>query len=469
MARRSEAILEQFVEYGSLTPCGADWLKKACDPYHDKEVRVEGYPDVYVGGSITQEFKLEMTVVAPSIVTGTATWDSLICNSPFLNGAALTSSTLVNGNAILTSSSSGQFTIGGLNAISGPTGSDLSGLTPLTSFSGSTLGLALDPSVFTRPYRVMYQGFEVTNTTSPLNVQGAVTVFRQPQPRNGAVTSYNLNTGTAVAPVYAPYGDVQYWLAPPNSVANAMLLLGSRTWKAADGAYVNLVQRDMDLGDPTSMPVNQMIVPAGFAPGTPPTIGLYQSGGPGSTAGTSFPFTATHSHNLGGAYFTGLSASTSLTVTWVVGIESFPTPADKNLVVMASPSPEYDPVALMLYSRALCRMPVGVMVKENGLGQWFADLVSELAPYASGALSAIPHPLAQGLSVAANIAGKAADRYRVAAGAVGDGLSKKKRSKRRTRGQAVAAAMISGRNQRKRKGPRPPSRAGRPPLPPARA
>jgi len=73
-----------------------------------------------------------------------------------------------------------------------------------------------------------------------------------------------------------------------------------------------------------------------------------------------------------------------------------------DLVVLATPSPEYDPKALEAYSIALQDMPVGVPVAENGIGDWFSGVVNKIsnvvgniAPMASKALAMIPHPKAQ--------------------------------------------------------------------------
>jgi hypothetical protein len=109
-----------------------------------------------------------------------------------------------------------------------------------------------------------------------------------------------------------------------------------------------------------------------------------------------------------GAFFTGLSNQSSLTVTLNCWIEYFPSPIDQSLVVLATPSPRYDLIAQEIYSEALADMPVGVMVKENGLGDWFKDTVAKVSSWAAPALSAVPHPLAQAAASAAKIAGNMA-------------------------------------------------------------
>jgi hypothetical protein len=113
-------------------------------------------------------------------------------------------------------------------------------------------------------------------------------------------------------------------------------------------------------------------------------------------------------YSMVGAFYTGLSLQTTLTLTVHFYVERFPQIDQADLVVLAAPSPKYDPLALELYSRMLGEMPPGVMVKENGFGQWFTDLIAEIAPIAGDALSAIPHPFAQVAAQGAKAAGRMA-------------------------------------------------------------
>jgi hypothetical protein len=45
-------------------------------------------------------------------------------------------------------------------------------------------------------------------------------------------------------------------------------------------------------------------------------------------------------------------------------------------------------------------LPPGVMVSDNGTGDWFADLIQTGAEYIAPLLKAVPHPYAQGISTA---------------------------------------------------------------------
>jgi len=68
--------------------------------------------------------------------------------------------------------------------------------------------------------------------------------------------------------------------------------------------------------------------------------------------------------------------------------------------VLAKPSCRADDAAIEMYSEVIRQMPVGVPQKMNGLGEWFSDAVSAASDFISPVLSAIPHPVAQGASMA---------------------------------------------------------------------
>jgi len=135
--------------------------------------------------------------------------------------------------------------------------------------------------------------------------------------------------------------------------------------------------------------------PSGFAVPT---------GSPTVTLG-SYPTVQWTKYDISGACFTGLSLQTTLFIRWNLYIERFPDSSLPDLVVLATPSPEYDPKALEAYSIALQDMPVGVPVAENGIGDWFSGVVNKISnvvgnvmPMAQKALSMIPHPKAQIIS-----------------------------------------------------------------------
>jgi len=116
--------------------------------------------------------------------------------------------------------------------------------------------------------------------------------------------------------------------------------------------------------------------------------------------------------DISGAYYTGLSPSTTLTVTWNVFVERFPTYNQGELITLAKISPGLDDNALKFYSHALRSLPIGVKVSENGLGTWFKEAVQGARDYIAPALSMMPGigPALGGLLKAG---GTIADRFDV--------------------------------------------------------
>jgi len=94
--RRARAILNNLLVSRTVTPSGVKWLEVATDPFHDTEIRPDGYPDMVSTRSITQTVTQTITVNAPSGVT--TNWDLHVFFAPlaptFTQSDAIPSSTL---------------------------------------------------------------------------------------------------------------------------------------------------------------------------------------------------------------------------------------------------------------------------------------------------------------------------------------------------------------------------------------
>jgi hypothetical protein len=405
--RKGDALLQRLVNDKALSQTGMEWLRVAIDPFHDTQVECHGFPDVRQGASVIRPIKQQLTIAAPAGTT--APWDCHIFNFPEIGGRTM-ASYLNTSNSISYSSlvTPPTYFINGLHYVSVTTGEPTSpNWVSLLPQAQGGLNVS-DPYI--GPYdahRVVAQGFEVTNTTAAINLQGAVTVYRQPQEEFEAsgvytcVDTLDTNENTALG-VY----DVT---APPTLLSQATLLSGSRTWAAAEGCYVVPTLNRTNLQ--TRMP--DVITPAvrGWLVNTLFTGALQTSDGLLADATSSLAA----DFNISGAYFTGLSPTTTLQVAWTVYLETFPSAIDPHgvnpLTTLAKPCARYDPAAVELYSHCMHAMPVGVMVKENGLGDWFKSAISGVAKYAAPALSLIPHPLAQAASTGLGAVGKVMKAY----------------------------------------------------------
>jgi len=446
---RSQRVLDKIGAKLGLTPSGKEWIIAAVDPYHDTPVNCCGYPDNNEAASVLQVVKVSTALVVPT-AAGSGNWDCHIHQFPWMeggNGAGCNWSNTTNGNQI---TGNGTLLFGNSIVTPTPVGDSTTrwgGMVVDSVASGSNTfqyvetGTSIAPfqtqlaPYLTGEYRIVGMGFEVINTTAELNVQGLVTVYRQPVSNLDsaksvlALTGPILTSGGTVASQNIGYPDVLVTNTPPATPGEALLLDGSKQWKAKDGCYVvstfNSSENPpgvnntspvlhMSSADPTLSTGISWIyvkpvvnVPVAFQG---PTI----TGNPADTPTTfNFSFLPTggvwfQPFNGSGAIFSGLSNSTTLQLNAIYYIERFPTQQDTDLVVLARESCRGDNIALDLYSEIVKEMPVGVPQRMNGMGEWFADAVSSAADFISPVLSAIPLPMAQtigsGLKMAGGIA-----------------------------------------------------------------
>jgi len=403
---RGEQFLNRITNDGLISEQGKDWLVVRIDGFHDKQLKnLAGGVDAQTGSSVVRCVKQSTTIGVPSGVAGN--WDLHIVQWPWLT-ATQTSTNVgcygVSGRtgqvitpAPLATIPFGQ--VGGLQMFYVPSGTALSITQPVGT--SQLVGQLNVPQAYTQGVtRLLSMGFEVHNTTSQLNVQGAACVYRQMS---------NDNTNVSWTIVDTPVGGSQNTTTfsgplinyPPDTVQNAMLLPGSRQWEAKDGCYVMAAffsAEDRATAVEPTCPVigaagendneGELNTSAVNFPIPGPVV-------PGTTGVRSMPSFRVFNVHQSGAIFTGLSNSTTLTINWNVFLETFPDPSQADILPLATPSGEYDPDALDLYTRIIADMPVGVPVKENGLGDWFLSAVSDAAKAIGPALSMVPHPAAK--------------------------------------------------------------------------
>lgn len=438
--QRGQRVLDKIGARLGITEAGKQWLISAVDPFHDTPLQVTGFPDVNEASSVVQVVRLSSTISAPSGVTGN--WDVHIHQFPWqrrCNGAGGLWSNTVNGDQ---STGFGMFLLGTSGTTPTPAAASTcryGGLAydavaagnPTFTYNSTTSNVPFDTQLqpyLVGEYRIISMGFEVVNTTSELNIQGLTTVYRQPcgaldSAKTVLVTSGAVVTGSTTA-LNSGYPAIISTQNPPANTAEALLLDGSKQWKAKDGCYVvptynssenpagyNPVSviSELSLSDPTQPTLPwQFLIPGGVNNAAFQEIIIPVSGA--TYVVSSIPTGALQfqSFNHSGAYFSGLSNTTTLQLNAVYYIERFPSQQDSALVVLARTSPRLDCVALDLYSEIIREMPVGVPQSENGFGDWFADAVSSAADFVSPVLSAIPLPFTQSLSGMVKTAGNMA-------------------------------------------------------------
>lgn len=386
---RGERVLEKLSAKGVLSESGRDFLIAAVDPMHDLQLKdLQGWPDLESSSSVVRCIKQSLPIVKPAAFP-VAPWDCYIVQYPTLDDHShgVATRTAPDGNNILTSISAATLVeMSGL-CVYGVTPSGAA-FSPLTAtFIGK---LTQAKEYLDGASRLISTGFEVVNTTSQLNKQGQVTVFRQNQCHQNSDVLQVCAAGTPGTAFSS-----SLLRRPPSSTAQAMLLPGSRVWAAEEGCYCvtgflgqdnpplnpNYTQDVYNIGasvedETETNNVTQLFIPEWV------------------TTGTRQRFQATKIMpiHMAGAIFSGVSDETTLTLFQNTYIESFPGPAEPSILVLATPSACYDPVALEILSQAMSRLPVGVPSKMNAFGDWFMSAVESVANFVTPVALALGQP-----------------------------------------------------------------------------
>lgn len=394
---------------GTVTAEGSDFLMAALDPMHDNQLKsLVGWPDLETSASVVRCVKQSITLRKPGSIPAGTNWDMSIVQWPWQTSQTFDTCTR-NNNEIVMLNEQGlpKWTCGGLDVYIVPSGAPFNyGVTPDFSLTLSDV-YGLGPS------RVLGLGIEGINTTSDLAKQGQVFVWRQ---ANSKVTSTGFSSiiSNTTVPLTATRENFDGLMisSPPHSTQEAMLIPGTRQWRAEDGHYQVVPHLGQD-NPPILVNYTQPVILLTSVPDTPiaNSTGLAPSIFNTSILGVPKPFLSVSNvvqppfiiypiHQVG-AIYVGLSDSTTITLTWNAYIESFPTIAEPDILVLATPSAEYDPAALMMYSHALTVLPVGVPSNWNGFGDWFADVVSTISDFVTPGALALGMPAVSALSAGA--------------------------------------------------------------------
>jgi hypothetical protein len=401
---RTERVLDRLTSAAGVLDTSRGTLLSTLDTFHDHEYRPFGWFDAMSAASVCELQKITFQITSAQ---GTNNWDANVVMFPDLLNSSVTAFLTQNtvGSAPFApnfqQNAASATSAGGVVVYQNVAGSSL----PMNT-AASTAVSCLTPTVASGSgaSRAFAYAIEVVNNTAVLNQQGTCTVWRQPMPGPLSSTTglfSNTNTSNVIA-----IGPGSYLLcpAPPSTVAEAMLLQGSRQWHAKEGAYcINTICED------SNPPLNNQCIASMYYEDNPCDHFLV---GKGLTTGTIINGTASTNvatvqnsyvtpFNMGGAYFSGLSPSTTLTVNVRVWFEFFPSQLGNVLTALAMPSAPYDERALRLYSEVVKTMPPGVMLCENGFGDWFKDVVGTISGVVGSVAGMIPHPLAQAVATVA--------------------------------------------------------------------
>jgi len=425
-----------LAQYEVISATSKDYLLAALDPYHDREFDIpRGVPDGNTQRSVVRCINQTRTIGAPEGLAPGESWVCVISNNQFLNTAQmrLIADLKRNNNVVLESLDGTSNYVGSCEEhfididVYGEDGDpDYAQIAKPADVTAS-YGFSLDPTLARGIGRFVGCGIEVHNVTAELYRSGTVTVGEVPQATIPEWTLNQLNVLTTDTtnntlnpkPRYQVRSDVASTVRAitnrPSTLSQAMMYPGSQQWEAKDGLYMVLAQQgqcnepappeyvfpvfwNQEIDEDPNNSVNSsalLVVPTESAADV--TIGQCTRG-PMKWAPLSSKF----------AYFSGLSQETKLTINCRLFYESFPSYLQTDILTLSSPSPDMDPHAMAIYQHCMTHLPIGVPVGMNGLGEWFAEAVSEFADVAGLGLSAL------GVPFATQIAGGAkalADRY----------------------------------------------------------
>lgn len=402
---RSKDPLDGLCKERLISPEACDWVKASLDPFHDFELQeLNGYPDMSTEPTVKVKIRQAMTVSKPPGLASGEAWDCHIVLSPIdyhcpppdghrpCPGRILPYDK-VSAGAITFGEAHDLCRMDGLLINSVPsTGSQGENLTftpdhtPEVGAGGYQMqNIVLDDFLDfdvtdLGVYRLVYSGFEVVNTTAQIHKQGAVTVYEYGNSFEQSST-YPIATGDT------PNGQVSevmttLFRCPPNNLQQAKIMPGARTWAAQDGSYNTAkFQSDNPFQAAARRPwgiCQNFVSGPGTNSGyrtslqTGSYLSDYRLFGDGTWGGAS-PSAATHFSrmNTTGAYYTGLSESSTLLVTWRVGLERLPSANKPTFLSLATPCAAYDPNALVLYNLVANALPPGCPQGYNDAGKWF--------------------------------------------------------------------------------------------------
>jgi hypothetical protein len=427
--------LDSLIARGHITPEGKAAFIAATDPFHDLGIPdLKGWPDLETAPSVVRVVKRSINV--KSVEDGGAI---LIYTLPMIDASINHRAT--RRNCIIDSITTG---VGNdvfvcpllVNTYNSANANNMGPVNYTSSWP-----LDIDEGYLTNPTRIIGMGFEVRDVTAEVFKQGTITVFQTTQSQD-VLSTYNFRSMVVDGVSYQQTVQTgRPLLAPPTSTYQALLYPGTRQWEAKNGAYcvIPFSSKDNIARAPEyTMPVFR---PAGITDevgqlntGTIFT-GPYASGSPPNDSFVFEPHCYAPMHSKG-VMITGLNSNSTFQINLNIFLETFPNIQNDALLTLASSSAPYDPIALEMISYTSKNMPVGVPVDQNSMGDFFAELVANVAPLVGGIASTffpefapLIAPVAAG---AANIAKKSiSDRAQRKAAA----------AEKRQKGRAAAAKV----------------------------
>jgi len=430
---RAEKAFSRISNAVGMSEAGKAWITAAVDPFHDEPIEgIRGIPDGLNSNSLVQIVKSSLSVKCPASVT-TGTWDCHIQSLPItrptlqISGFRPWDKTISanTGNGIysvfLPGSGQAPQKVGPITINAGATGTN-NGIFGGVSVYNDVISPAYNFTSGT--YRVIAKGYEVISSGPALYKSGTVFTYGLPVSNTSMTETVNCYGIDQAATVRVNSKSTFDFPDTPLNTAEVMLVPNAQSWAAKDGVYA--IDR---LNDPHVdtfslngiLPSQTSITPGPDSTGTAAafgsvvafmltdaacnTINYSAIDGKYTAVPLSYNGTDVQKMNLSGAYFTGLNLQDVLTINVIWYVERMPDDSQRDLLVLAKPTPHYDPIALDMYSVIMAEMPWAMIQKSNGFGDWFKDAVSVVTDTIAPAIGALPGPIGM-LGKGATIGGK---------------------------------------------------------------
>lgn len=407
---RADRIMNSWVNNAKveLTGSGKDWLICGLDPFHDEQLKnLQGWPDVETAASTVRCVKQQLAFSATSGggATPTSPWNADVVLWPWLTPISFAPTDFRSNNVVQqTQPPPVQNVIGGAQVFLSPLGT----LDVLTVASpANNLGqIVIDPQFTQGASRVIGLGMELRDDTAVISRQGTLTSWKYATiPRDPTTYSWTRMT----TPInFGTLSGVEFRY-PPVDTAHAMLIPGTTTRNSEEGSYMVATFHSNENPPYAPCATVPMIMPPAFDESTSPTTAqlifpvMQQTLATFPTIGNAVftpPMMQLFPFHMCGIKITNANPLSSYNLTLKVFIERFPSLAELTEITIATPSAEFDAMALNIYSHAMSRMPVDVPVRMNPLGEWFQDLIETIGNW----LTPLPGPIGAAGQVASSVA-----------------------------------------------------------------
>lgn len=337
-----------------------EYISLVTDPYHDRNLRVSGFPDGRNVTSVVRRLAYQTSVACPFAITTGESWDFHIFTTPLHNAVDMYSATRdgVSKNRILITPTT--TTINTVNIFYRHY--DNAGAIKAIQFKslGQPPGLSVINPDTDGPGRTVSLAFELHNTTAELYKSGSLTTYR--------VNA--LDERCDLIDMYVPATPRNYTctniLNLPDTLEQANLIPNARTWEAAAGVYsVSLPPSDnhytTGIFTNVIMNINRTTSP------------FLVFGSSLNSNGSNINWSPLNCTGVMSSRFTNVEQTFTLDMRQV--LEYKPSAVSSSLLPFATTSPDIDTLFLKMYKKMLNRIEPGVPVGFNSAGEWFRRIL----------------------------------------------------------------------------------------------